>query len=294
MRVVKAQPAEYVAALELLFERLPSEQAALRLRAAQKLLDEPTAELLIARVDGQLAGAALAQALPGGTGVLWPPRGRTPAVEDSLLRHALASLRRRGARLAQAILPRAETHLGEPLLRGGFTRPTQLRYLQRTPSPETLAGEFESYATADHAEFHQTLLRSYAGTRDFPELDGLRVLDEVIRGYQAVGYEPGRWWLRRDGREAVGVVMLSEAEPGRVWELTYIGVVPEARRRGLGRDLVRKALAEAFAAGVEDLTVCVDGRNTPALRLYAAMGFEEFDRRDVFLNVGCVCSEAGE
>ena len=92
-----------------------------------------------------------------------------------------------------------------------------------------------------------------------------------------------RWWLRHGPNGPAGVLILSEVEPGAVWDLTYVGVSPEARGRGHGRALLAKALSEAHAAGVEVLTVCVDARNEPALKLYASLGFEEFDRRDVFL-----------
>jgi ribosomal protein S18 acetylase RimI-like enzyme len=73
--------------------------------------------------------------------------------------------------------------------------------------------------------------------------------------------------------------------PAGEWELSYVGVAPAARRRGHGRALVRKAIAEAHSAGADTLTVSVDARNAPALDLYESLGFAEFDRRDVYLNV---------
>jgi ribosomal protein S18 acetylase RimI-like enzyme len=66
-------------------------------------------------------------------------------------------------------------------------------------------------------------------------------------------------------------------------DLVYLGVVPEARGRGLGYELTCKAMFEAKAAGAQELTLCVDARNTPARRIYDQLGFVEFDRRDVFL-----------
>ena len=46
-----------------------------------------------------------------------------------------------------------------------------------------------------------------------------------------------------------------------------------------------KALAEARAAGASSLTLSVDARNRPASELYRGLGFESFDRREVFLAV---------
>jgi ribosomal protein S18 acetylase RimI-like enzyme len=69
------------------------------------------------------------------------------------------------------------------------------------------------------------------------------------------------------------------------WDLLYLGVVPEARGLGLGRELVRKALWEARTADAPQLTLSVDARNQIALNLYRSMGFEEYDRREVFLKI---------
>jgi ribosomal protein S18 acetylase RimI-like enzyme len=201
------------------------------------------------------------------------------------LREALTWLRKKGARLAQTILPRDESHMADSLLRGGFIKPTQLRYLRfeaTSVSGDSPNGEFESYHAATPAVFQETLQRSYQGSLDFPEVDGRRSLAEVLEGYQAAGFDPKRWWLKRADDGPAGVLILSEIEQA-VWDLTYVGVVPEARRRGHGRELVRKAMAEAQAGGAELLTVCVDERNAPALRLYAKLGFEEYDIRDVYL-----------
>jgi ribosomal protein S18 acetylase RimI-like enzyme len=69
------------------------------------------------------------------------------------------------------------------------------------------------------------------------------------------------------------------------WEVAYMGVVPEARRQGFGREILLKALFEARAAGVPRLTLSVDSRNQPAWNLYRSLGFEPFDRRAVYLLV---------
>src|SRR5204862_5817249 len=96
--------------------------------------------------------------------------------------------------------------------------------------------------------------------------------------------DPSCWWLATAVAGPVGVVMLSPSDD-RGLELAYVGVVPERRRRGFGRDLTVKALAEANAAGAPELTLSVDGRNEPALSLYRQLGFEEFEVREVFLKI---------
>jgi ribosomal protein S18 acetylase RimI-like enzyme len=68
-----------------------------------------------------------------------------------------------------------------------------------------------------------------------------------------------------------------------VAELAYLGLVPAARGRGLGRPLVRFALGRAEAAAAEWVTLSADVRNDPALKLYRAHGFREYDRQHVYL-----------
>jgi ribosomal protein S18 acetylase RimI-like enzyme len=81
-------------------------------------------------------------------------------------------------------------------------------------------------------------------------------------------------------REAVGVVLASEVE-GR-GDLGYLGVVPEARGRGVGRALLGQAIRDTARMGLVALTLAVDTQNGPAWRLYAGAGFKEVRRRLVF------------
>jgi ribosomal protein S18 acetylase RimI-like enzyme len=107
----------------------------------------------------------------------------------------------------------------------------------------------------------------------------------VIAGHQADGCDPERWWLARAGGEPVGVLLLNDGADGVGWEVVYVGVVVEARRRGVGREIMRKALFETKAAGVPHLALAVDARNRPARELYRRLGFEPYERREVFLAV---------
>lgn len=50
-------------------------------------------------------------------------------------------------------------------------------------------------------------------------------------------------------------------------------VVPEQRGTGLGRAIVRRAIEQARAIGVEALTLSVDSANEPASALYRSLGF---------------------
>jgi ribosomal protein S18 acetylase RimI-like enzyme len=56
-------------------------------------------------------------------------------------------------------------------------------------------------------------------------------------------------------------------------ELEDVFVVREARRRGVGRELVAFAMARATAKGCRSLGLSTNERNTEAVRLYQRLGF---------------------
>jgi mycothiol synthase len=285
-----ARPGELRPAFELLFSRLPAAERDYR---AAKAVELAEAGQLDAR--GVLVvpgGVFVCQPVPGAGGLVWPPVvivRDAEAVEDRLVRAGCDWLRGQGARLAQCLLAEDEAPLAPALLRNGFRHVTGLTYLRHGlrldarhfPVPSRLT--LEGYDAARPDEFHRALLRSYEGTLDCPEVNGARTIDDVVRGHQSQGrYDPSRWWLARRGGEAVGVLLLVEPSPGE-WEVAYMGVVPEARRLGVGRELLLRALCEARVAEAATVVLSVDDRNAPARALYAGVGFEAYDHRRVLL-----------
>ena len=79
--------------------------------------------------------------------------------------------------------------------------------------------------------------------------------------------------------------MLTEMPETGDWEVAYMGVVPEARRYGFGREMLLHALCEARAADAPTVTLSVDVRNQPAWKLYRSLGFEPYDQRVVYLAI---------
>ena len=61
--------------------------------------------------------------------------------------------------------------------------------------------------------------------------------------------------------------------------LILVATDPAWRRRGLARHLLVALMAEARARGARHATLEVAAGNTPALALYAALGFREAGRR---------------
>ncbi|MET9966066.1 GNAT family N-acetyltransferase [Streptomyces sp. NPDC006356] len=78
-------------------------------------------------------------------------------------------------------------------------------------------------------------------------------------------------------RRIVGYVRLALATPlacsAHVRQIQGFAVADEIRGRGVGRALIRAAVAEARRRGARRLTLRVLGHNTPARKLYESEGF---------------------
>jgi [ribosomal protein S18]-alanine N-acetyltransferase len=66
---------------------------------------------------------------------------------------------------------------------------------------------------------------------------------------------------------------------GEEAEVLTLGVLPDGRRRGLGRALLDAVLAEARRRGLASVVLEVAADNEAARRLYAASGFIQVGRR---------------
>jgi mycothiol synthase len=291
-----AEPGEWREALALALAHVPAAQREVRVVNAMTLLyagDLDADGVFVARAADRLLGAQVAVPLRGASGLVWPPSVREtsagPAIADALLQAALAWLRGAGTRFAQALLDPDAAAAAESLTRAGFRHVTDLYYLQRDlaelPPVPTVAGlRLQTYGDADAALFETTLLRSYHGSKDCPELDGLRSGAEILDGHRAQGvWRPQTWWLALQDNEPAGVCLLTELEDGAGWDLSYLGVVPKRRGRGLGRALTLHALHAARGMGASEVMVAVDARNAPALALYEAAGFERTGTKAVYL-----------
>lgn len=87
-------------------------------------------------------------------------------------------------------------------------------------------------------------------------------------------------WQFLVGERAGAVVGYAVAlHAADVAEILSLGVAAEARRRGVGRALVRAMLARLAALGVRTVYLEVRESNTAGRQLYATEGFEPAGRR---------------
>lgn len=252
--------------------------AADRLAAARRLgltFDPSPDHLLVARRDGRVVGATVAEAHGDGLAEVRPPAADDAATADALAVALIERLRAIGVTVAQCLLSPAERASAAPLERAGFRHISQLVTLGRP-----LAGVGESLVTpldfeplsGVTPELVAAFAATLAGSLDMPELTGVRVPAAELAGYPATH----RILVRHAGGP-VGVLLLARDE------LLYLGLVPAARGRGWGHVLIRKALAELAAHGAREVRVSADVRNVLAVRLYERHGFRPRRLQEVFL-----------
>lgn len=241
-------------------------------------------------VVGAVVGAITVQYLTGGTAVVLLPGGETDEVRDALAAAAVGRFAAAGITQGQAFAEPAEEDRAAVLLRHGFRHTTavvQLSLDLPAKPAGTLAPDvrFVPYSDVDPDLFADTLLATYRDSLDVPEANVSRPAAEIVAGYR--GDRPDRpdppdWWLTTDADGTpVGVLLLSAEGDGT--ELAYLGVVPEARGRGVGRALLTQAVRFAAAARSLSLGLTADERNIPALRLYESSGFRVLRRQLVYL-----------
>ena len=254
--------------------------------------------LWIASKKSNIVGTLLTHALAGRAVAIWPPevvpiwRRRTVAV--ALLRSALKDVQQKGFLVAQALVDRTSPRSARgDLSQGGLPRVTQLIYMARPtalplPLPASVPRfDWRSYGPDTESLFRHVLNRTYEGSFDMPELEGVRSLDDVIAAHRAGGrFDPSRWKIATlpDDPESAAVLLMTDQPDRGLWEIAYLGLTPPARGRGLGEVVLAYALEMARPHSPR-LVLAVDARNKPAFRLYRKAGFLPFDRRSVHLRI---------
>lgn len=287
LRIAVARPADWPAVARWTFRR----SAAVRADRLVGLLasgEVDTGGVLVATRDGRPVGGLATQLLPGGTAVLLLPGGEAEEVRDALVAAAVAGFPRDGVAVAQAFIDPDELPRAAVLTRHGFRRVTTVSQMSLDPVAVPLLPaaappvHLVPYAVADAATFATTLLATYEDSLDVPEANVGRSAAEIVAGYRHGQPDPPEWWLAHDASGTpVGVLMLA-ATGTAVTDVSYLGVVPTARRRGIGRALLAFATEHALSAR-HSLELSVDDRNRPALQLYAAHGFRIRTSQHVFL-----------
>lgn len=159
-------------------------------------------------------------------------------------------------------------------------------YVEGTPLPEpTLpSGYFwtswSATQTKTHARLIYTAFHRDLDARVFPTFRSYDACERLMRAIASKkDFVPKATWLigRRGGpSEQVDYCATIQGMlkgDGTVGGILNVAVVPTARRRGLGRALVLKALQGFRDVGCVRTTLEATAENAGAVRLYASLGF---------------------
>jgi mycothiol synthase len=193
-----------------------------------------------------------------------------------------------GASLIQILTEPEDVNRQDLCRRSGFRKLTDLIYLFRIadPSPAVRPHLSDSmrwltYTPERSDLFGEVIRRTYEDSQDCPELSDLRDIEDVLASHQGAGHFKPAWWrLLLQDDEPLGVLIVSPLRSGDVLELTYMGLAPSARGKGLGKLMLQEAF---YLCGTLPLTLAVDSRNQAAYRLYTGAGFQVVLRRTAFI-----------
>jgi ribosomal protein S18 acetylase RimI-like enzyme len=283
------------AALERAFEALPPKERGAMLDdllAAASRGERSLDGLLAAWRGNEVAAAIWTERHAGHTAGIWPPQLTNEAPErlaEALLARALVELEAKGVTMVQCLVLTDASPDAQRLQRAGFEHPCDLLYLvsQKGHFPSAPVATNLTFVPVERANFDglaKLVESTYEGTLDCPALDRRRDCRDVLEGYRATCRgDLSHWFVVRAGGGDVGCLLLASDEREQSWELVYMGLVPAARGRGWGLELVRHAQWLIGQRVGERLVLAVDAANEPALKIYAAAGFLAWDRRSVFL-----------
>lgn len=166
------------------------------------------------------------------------------------------------------------------------------KYRHAEPDPVTWV-DLDQLGEDWSVHLNQVAGRTFIDTQDCPRLSDFRTADEIVQGYvQAIHFDRRLTSLMRVGNDWAGCVILtahpgssatdstaadgqsSSMESGAI-ELTYMGLVPAYRGKGLAGQVMAKTICQATTAGASRVVLAVDRNNRPALAIYRRLGWRE-------------------
>ena len=283
-------------ALTFLYHRLPrgerERQLAQTLAAVSR--EELSLENLLMAIDGdQIVGAVFSVRRPGGAAFLWPPIVLQSENARAIARDLLEAVGRRADEqqivFTQCLLDPADEWGGAVLGEGGVPRITDLILLSRPLPGKPLKADEpslrpECYSPESHADFARIVESTYVDTLDCPALAQMRSGEQLLEAHRATGqFNPQACRIYHASGRDVGILLLAEHPDRDVWEVAYMGVVPEFRGLGFGRAILVSGIDLVRGSGRATMEIAVDVANRPALRLYESLGFSEMRRFAVHL-----------
>ncbi|CAN5516184.1 hypothetical protein BH11PLA2_BH11PLA2_09400 [soil metagenome] len=244
------------------------------------------AGIFVSMSDNETLNGALVTSDLGGLQVdIGPTHTENNEIAEALLQAAVTAWQARGIKQFQCLVKPSESN--RVLARVGFRNVTSLNFYERditAADADLLPPRLQLREVIDDEQsFADLLLNTFVDSLDVPELNGTRTAMETLAGYKTGStVDPPIWFfVTLDGND-VGVLILNPHSPTN-FELTYMGLVPSARRQGHGRELAGIAVALTASFGGTRLHLSADARNSSADRVYSQLGFHVVEQRAVWL-----------
>ena len=251
--------------------------------AINRMLEQVDADwsglLITPDQEGNPTGAIWVEVLTSKEANLWLPHSECSYTPE-LLSAAIGWARQLGLRVVKTVLEGNDLQTAALLKENGFPKAASLHYMSVSTQTVLKAPVADAFVSFIHTEelaperleivFSQVEKHSL----DCPEFHGMFTAQEALQGfYRQDVHAPAHWYLVRCEGADAGVLLLAPHTESTNWELMYMGLVPAWRGRGLGSQVVKEALHRAREAGMEEVILAVDERNTPARQLYEQFGF---------------------
>lgn len=234
---------------------------------------------------------------PGAIATLIGPRLENASKEDAsrdvgaqLIEEANRFIDRQRVAVAQVLLDPQHESFAALFHAAGFEHVVELDYLVSTlqnadlPDEAPVEIKYERFQPTMRDRLLQVVGRTYEASQDYPTLNGVRQLDDVLEGYRHTGTsDDTNWYLIVQDGEDIGCLLLADHPQDDRWEMIYVGIVPERRGRGIGLSAANYAQDLALRAGRARITLAVDAANLPAQSVYLKAGFICWDRKRVLL-----------
>jgi mycothiol synthase len=252
--------------------------------------------LQVATVNRTIIAAALPILSSGRTALLFTSRpvhsdseaGENVSVIPMLIEAVCAATVGLDIQLIQSLVDPSQETLQEDYLSCGFRTMAELIYLQaliRQSKPAPILPVncyWEFYSQQNHDLFAAAILASYENSLDCPALNGVRSITDIIEGHKACGiFNPNHWMLLREKFETANgwetrtlavLLLTSSGHNSELMELVYLGVPAFARGRKIGDICMAQAFHLTSETNHRILSLAVDAKNIPALRLYYRHG----------------------
>jgi ribosomal protein S18 acetylase RimI-like enzyme len=248
--------------------------------------------------NGQRVAAVYFTCLPGDLAMLGGVRamGGVEGVAVDLIRKQVETIRAKLPRVHfQATIGDTDQKTQELVAAAGFLPLATVNQLWCGLADDSItdpqhertnaSSDLSWFATTElcKSRFIKLLEATFRETLDCPELNAIRTNEQVVDSFlmnRSVRLCPN-WYALCHQQQLAGCLLLQQHNRELV-ELVYMGLIPEARKRGLGKQILAIAKSLAFEMGAAMLVLAVDVRNTPAIRTYTKNGFQHHRKIQVY------------